>query len=118
MPRKTDHDIGFDAQGNPFAVGDEASAGADAIVDDPRATPILIVAARDNAIGVRVFGALRQDGRCARPHCAHLPAGPRGRHRAAPVSFDGDRTFQPTSVRRRLQPVWPRTGKASGATKV
>jgi hypothetical protein len=56
MPRKTDHDIGFDAQGNPFAVGDEASAGADAIVDDPRATPILIVAARDNAIGVRVFG--------------------------------------------------------------
>ncbi len=42
--KKTDDDIGFDEDSNPIAVGDEARAKTDAIVDDPRAEPILIVA--------------------------------------------------------------------------
>ena len=55
-PRKTDDDIGFDEHGQPVAIGAEAGAGSDAIIDHPDARPVLIVARLGTHVGVRVFG--------------------------------------------------------------
>ena len=57
MKKKTSKDdIGFDEAGRPFALGDEAAAGEAAIVEHPDATPVLMVASLNGALGIRVFG--------------------------------------------------------------
>lgn len=52
---KTD-DMGWDPQGRPIAIGPEAAAEHEAIMDDPDAKPVLMVAENDRGMGVRVFG--------------------------------------------------------------
>lgn len=56
MTKKSRDDMGFDEQGRPIAIGDEARAQQDRIVDSPDATPILVVALLNDELGVRVFG--------------------------------------------------------------
>lgn len=55
-PRNTADDIGFDQAGQPIAIGAEAGAASDAIVDHPHATPVLVVARLHDDLGVRVYG--------------------------------------------------------------
>lgn len=50
------HDIGFDEQGQPFALAHEAAAGEAAIVEHPDAKPVLLVCTLNDEVGVRVFG--------------------------------------------------------------
>jgi hypothetical protein len=50
-----DDDMGFE-DGRPFLLGARVKAEVDAIVDDPDATPVLVVAVSARGMGVRVFG--------------------------------------------------------------
>jgi hypothetical protein len=50
------NDIGFDEQGRPFALGNEAAASEAAIVEHPDAKPVLLVATLNDEVGIRVFG--------------------------------------------------------------
>jgi hypothetical protein len=55
MPDPKD-DIGFDEYGRPIAIGQEAQDRQTAIVEDPAATPVLVVARLGDEIGVRCYG--------------------------------------------------------------
>jgi hypothetical protein len=50
-------DIAFDDAGQPVLFGPAVSAATDAILNDPRTVPILVVAMLDGKIAVRAFGA-------------------------------------------------------------
>lgn len=49
-------DIGFDANGDPFVIGEEARQMQENIIDDPNSIPVMVVAYNGGGIGVRVFG--------------------------------------------------------------
>jgi|KBSSwiStaDraftv2_1062776.scaffolds.fasta_scaffold7758656_1 hypothetical protein len=54
--KPSEHDIGFDERGNVIAIGAEATAASDQIVEHPDAVPVIVIATLDGAVGVRVFG--------------------------------------------------------------
>lgn len=53
---KSRDDLGVDEQGQVIAIGDEARAASNAIVEDIRNEPVLMIARLDGVLGVRVFG--------------------------------------------------------------
>lgn len=58
---KSDDDIGFDETGRPIALGDEARAEQEAILDHPDMVPVLLAGRLGNDLAIRVFGPPSED---------------------------------------------------------